>query len=73
MGRKPPQLSLRAHRLYERIKQGHWYPAYDERTPAAMQELIDAGLVGVAGRVERIVAAYVPRHGYTPFKTERFK
>ncbi len=66
-------LSKRAEKLWERICDGEFYPAYSEREPKAMRELVDAGLVSVCVRVQTIVACYVPRRGYKPFKQEQYK
>ncbi len=73
---KTPEISNRAHKLLRRLRAGHWYPVYDnngfnKRTPKAMQELIDAGLVNTSGRVQIIVACYVPK-GYIPAEQEIF-
>jgi hypothetical protein len=54
------ELSTRAKKLLERIKAGHFYPAYHPATPKAMEELIAAGLVKRGGRASVYVAAYVP-------------
>lgn len=70
-------LSPKARKLYERVcDSANWYAgtghvALEARTPAAMQELLDAGLVVVGGRVERLVSCYVPK-GTKPFKLEKF-
>lgn len=66
-------LSARAAALFERIKGGDYYPVYDAKTPKAMQELIDAGLVSKSGRVESIRLCWVPSTGYTPFISESFQ
>lgn len=51
------RLSRRAIKLLHRLYEGQWY-----RDPpnAAMQELIDADLVKLMGRVNVVSAAYVP-------------
>ena len=54
------QLSTRATKLLARVREGHFYFAYDPKTPKAMQELVDAGLVGMCGRAVVIRACYVP-------------
>ena len=66
-------LSKRAEKLLERLKSGDFYPCHASDTPKAMQELIDAGLVARAGRVEIIRACYVPAKGYTPYREEVFE
>lgn len=66
-------LSKRAEKLLGRICDGHFYRAYSKHEPKAMRELVDAGLVSVCGRVQTIVACYVPRKGYKPFKQEQYK
>lgn len=66
-------LSRRAENLLARLRAGRFYPAYSERTPKCMQELIDAGLVATAGRPTLFIRCYVPAEGFTPFKPEKFK
>lgn len=65
-------LSPRARKLYDRMVSGsRFYMAYeDKRTPKAMQELQDSGLVGIGGRVARIVSAFVPLRGFKNFRVE---
>ncbi len=65
-----PKLSKRAEKLYARIKDGRWYPAYAKDTPAAMQELVDAGLVHHGGRIARAVLCFVPSAGFVPMRQE---
>lgn len=65
-------LSKRAEKLYARLERGAWYMAFTGKEPKAMQELIDAKLVGIAGRPMVVAAAYVPKKGYTPYRNERF-
>lgn len=72
MQKTTSDLSVRARKLYERVQRGEWYPAYNGRTPKAMQELADAGLVTVTGRAKVIEACFVPTTGYTPMQMERF-
>lgn len=59
------ELSKRAIKLLARVRAGEYYPAYDERTPKAMAELVEAGLVGTCGRSPEVRAYYVPV-GYQP-------
>lgn len=66
-------LSNNALKVYERLIKGHFYQPHSSKCPKAMQELIDAGLVGIAGRVVVIERCYVPAHGYTPYVAEKFK
>lgn len=54
------KLSKRAQTLLARVRRGAWYPEHDPRTPNAMQELIDAGLVNTRGRVQVVRSCYVP-------------
>lgn len=68
---KLAKCSVRARKLYARVARGKWYPAYEDRTPAATQELVDAGLVRVMGRVEVWRACYVPK-GTKPGTPETF-
>lgn len=49
-------LSPRALKVWERVKKGQWYT---DPTPS-IQELVDAGLVVLQGRVAVVRAAYVP-------------
>lgn len=59
---KRKTLSKRAQKLYLRIQTGdYYYPAYSERTPKAMQELVDCELVGTAGRYPIIALYFVPK------------
>ena len=71
------KLSKSAANLLQRLRKGRWYPVFPsaigKETPAAMEELIKAGLVGSAARAKVIVACYVPAHGYTPMQMERFE
>lgn len=67
MARKHPKISKRAQVILRRLHAGIFYPVYDQKTPKAMTELLDAGLVGSIGRVTRIEACYVPM-GTKPFK-----
>lgn len=53
-------LSKRAKKLLCRIYDGDFYPAFSERTPQAMHELVAADLIGVAGRVIKLQACFVP-------------
>lgn len=69
--RKVATLSPRAQALWERVRRGDWYAAYSDRTPAAMKELQEAGLVGIAMRAKVFEAAFVPV-GYKPAKPDRF-
>ena len=71
MAKKEDSLSPRAKKLLARVRAGHWYRAYDEKTPAAMQELVSAGLVGTLGRVQTLVCCYVPK-GTRPAIMERY-
>lgn len=71
MTEKEYALSPRAKKLLARVRDGHWYRAYDEKTPAAMQELVAAGLVGTLGRVQTLVRCYVPK-GTKPPIMERY-
>jgi hypothetical protein len=66
-----PKLSKRAEELLNRLQKGEWYRQYAKNTPAAMQELIDAGLVETAGRMPIIVSCYVPK-GYWLEHKEHF-
>lgn len=68
----PPVLSPRAQKLYDRLLAGHWYSWGDDRTPKSMQELLDAGLVGTLGRVEKVRRCYVPA-GSKPFQLEQLR
>lgn len=66
-------LSKRAQRLFDLIRNEHrFYKSYQKDTPKAMQELVLAGLVGEAGRVNVIVRCYVPMKGFKPFRMEEW-
>lgn len=65
-----PKLSKRAEKLYARLKEGRWYRAYANDTPAAMKELVDAGLVQIAARVNVSEACFVPTKGFRPMRRE---
>lgn len=65
-------LSPRAATLWRRVQNdSNWYPALAGKTTPAMQELIDAGLVRMGGRVVKMAAYFVPK-GTKPFKLEQF-
>jgi hypothetical protein len=66
------QLSKRARKLYDRIESGRFYTIASNSIPRAMDELWAAGLVSVTGRVQTIVAAFVPSTGYKPYREEQF-
>jgi hypothetical protein len=68
----PVKLSIAAVNLLSRLRAGEWYPAYGKRTPKAMKELWDAGLVCTMGRVKVIETCFVPC-GSRPFKLEKIK
>lgn len=54
-------LSKRAEKLLARVGDpGNWYSAHGSRTPKAMQELLDAGLVRRGGRMPIIATYFVP-------------
>ena len=63
------ELSVHAKKLLKRLHEGHFYPCHDPKTPNSMQELIDAGLVERAGRVETWRACWVPK-GFIPATPE---
>jgi hypothetical protein len=66
------KLSIAAVNLLTRLRAGEWYPAYGKRTPKAMKELLDAGLICTMGRVKVIVTCFVPC-GSRPFKLEKLE
>jgi len=53
----------------KRLQDGRYYKAYSDSLPAAMSELVDAGLVGVMGRSPVVMACYVPK-GSKPARPE---
>ena len=66
------RLSSRAQKLYARVSNPrHWYQAYGSRTPAAMQELLDAGLVRRGSRMPVVNTYFVPT-GYEMEYRERY-
>lgn len=67
------ELSIRAQKLLDRLRDGRFYEAYGNKTPKAMQELVKAGLVGIAGRPVVVGAYYVPASGYIPYRPEVFE
>lgn len=72
LNKKIARLSPAARNLLDRVLDPlNFYAAFSDRTPKAMQELIDAKLVGVMDRVVNIKAYYVPR-GAKPLKLEQF-
>jgi hypothetical protein len=72
MAKKRPQLSKRAQALLARVRDpGRFYVWRPEHESAAMRELMDAGLVVRQGRVNQIVACYVPK-GTKPLRMEQF-
>ncbi len=69
-------VSVRAQKLYRRINNdGRFYDAYPAagQEVKAMQELIDARLIQVGGRVARIVSCYVPVRGFKPCVLESWR
>jgi hypothetical protein len=66
----PRHLSKRALKLLDRLYDGHWYPMQYPEPTGAMKELVDAGFVIGAGRVQVISTVYVPK-GTTAFKLEK--
>ena len=65
-------LSKNAAKLLARLKEGRFYTAFEKSEPKSMQELVDAGLVTICGRVTQIVSCYVPTEDYTPYVPEKF-
>lgn len=69
------ELSPRAKILLKRLHDPNNYYRFNAgstaKTPAAMQELIDAGKVKIMGRVNVVVACYVPVDTKT-FEYEKF-
>lgn len=68
----PKPLSNRAEKLLERVERGEFYKQFDPKLPKAMEELVQAGLVGTAGRVVLVERFYVPEKGYKPYEREVF-
>jgi hypothetical protein len=66
-------LSKRAQDMYKRLcKSQHFYTWEKYRNSPIMHELLVAGLVTHAGRMQTVVKCYVPRHGYIPMQHEVF-
>jgi hypothetical protein len=65
-------LSKRAENLLARVRRGEWYPTFGRHVPKAMRELVDAGMVGTAGRVVTVKSCYVPAEGFIELQRERF-
>lgn len=53
-------LSANAKRLLARVRAGRWYAFDDPRTPDAMDELMNAGLVQTMARCRELVSCWVP-------------
>lgn len=53
-------LSPRAKACWDRILTGKWYKPHDAKTPKAIQELVDKGLIRVGGSPMVIAARYMP-------------
>lgn len=73
---KQVELSKDAKQLLAKVSDANnWFKAYDDKMSAkrkaAMQELVDAGLVGMGGRVVSMILCYVPR-GMKPLKQEQY-
>ena len=71
MTQEAKPLSKRAQKMLERLRKGAWYTWDPRKTPKAMQELAEAGLVDTRGRVASIVRCWVPV-GYKPGTPEVF-
>lgn len=65
-------LSKRAKKTLKLIRDGRFYMAYDQKNPATITELEEAGLIRKAARPMVLVAAYVPTKGYTDYVSEKF-
>lgn len=66
------KLSYHARDLLRRLKAGTYYPVdgVGRKVPRAMQELVDAGLVGQMGRIATIRVGFVPK-GSKPLRWEK--
>ena len=69
---KKAGLSKNALKVLGRIEDGHYYKPYQPDTPKCIQELVDAGLVKLTGRVTVVELAYVPSTNYIPYVNEKF-
>lgn len=65
-------ISKRAQKTLDLIRAGRFYMAWNQRNPATIRELEEAGLIRKTARPVVIVAAYVPTDGYTDYVPERF-
>lgn len=65
-------ISKRAQKTLELIKNGKFYMAYDENLPATIQELLDAKLIVGTVRATTYVASFAPAEGYVPMRMEQF-
>lgn len=65
-------VSKTAQRIYRRIKNdSRFYKAFGKwDNSKAMQELVNARLVQIGGRVNVMVACYVPIKGFKPLQLE---
>lgn len=65
------QLSKAAQKILHNLRRGRYYVWDPKKTPKAMLELEQAGLVGTCGRVTKIVRCWVPI-GFKPATQEVF-
>lgn len=70
MTKVPVSISRSAAKLYERLLSGEYYRTDSPKTPKAMGELIDKGLVRTRLRPMTVERCYVPA-GYVQGDTER--
>jgi hypothetical protein len=70
--RRAAGVSLRAQKTLALIERGRFYMWMDDTNPETITELEQAGLIVPTGRVVVIRSAYVPTHGYKPYKPEEY-
>lgn len=65
------ELSPRAKKTWDKIREGKFYKTYALGLPYTIDELCSAGLIEVQGRVETVIACWVPV-GTKEFKFEEY-
>lgn len=66
------EISKRAQKTLELIKNGRFYMDYDPNLPATIKELLDAKLIVRMTRATTYVASFAPADGYIPMRPETF-
>lgn len=66
------EISKRAQKTLELIKNGRFYMDYDPNLPATIKELLEAKLIVRITRATTYVASFAPADGYIPMRPETF-